>query len=86
MADSQLPNGRVGDDVEESEEYEEDEEEEEEPRLKYQRLGLSVAEILKAEMASCLAAHEKFLVRCEFILFIIVLFSSGSCVTEAFFQ
>jgi hypothetical protein len=65
MADRpQTPNGHSAVD-EEAEEYEEDEEEEEEeePRLKYQRLGHSVAEILKRDAASCLAAHEKFLVR-----------------------
>lgn len=42
---------------------EEEEEEEDEPRLKYQRLGHTVSEILKKDAASCLAAHEKFLVR-----------------------
>eukprot|EP01120_Amphizonella_sp_Union-15-10_P003630 TRINITY_DN1403_c0_g1_i1.p1 TRINITY_DN1403_c0_g1~~TRINITY_DN1403_c0_g1_i1.p1 ORF type:complete len:882 (-),score=190.64 TRINITY_DN1403_c0_g1_i1:13-2658(-) len=36
-------------------------EEEEEPKLKYQRLGSSVVEILKKDAASCLAVHPKFL-------------------------
>jgi hypothetical protein len=53
--------GKEGDD-EEMVEVEEEEEEEEEPKLKYQRLGASVATILKADAARCLVAHEKFLV------------------------
>ena len=52
---------------EESEEYtdesgEESVEEEEEPKLKYQRLGFSVVDILKPEAASCMAIHDKFMV------------------------
>jgi hypothetical protein len=46
---------------EEEQEEEEEEEEEEEPKLKYQRLGASVTEILKTDSASCLSSHEKFL-------------------------
>lgn len=36
--------------------------EEEEPKLKYQRLGASVAEILKERAATCMAVAGKFLV------------------------
>ena len=50
-------------DAEAEAEEEEEEEEEEEPKLKYQRLGASVTEILKHDSCSCLAAHEKFIVR-----------------------
>ena len=55
------------DDNEESQEEEEEEEEEEdadeeEPKLKYQRLGSNVIEILRRDAASCMALHEKFLV------------------------
>lgn len=39
----------------------EEEEEEEEPRLKYQRLGASVAEILSQDAASCLCVSDKIL-------------------------
>ena len=46
---------------EESSEYD-DEDDDEEPKLKYQRLGAGVTEILKSDSASCLTAHEKFLV------------------------
>ena len=42
---------------------EEDEDEDEEPRLKYQRLGASVLEILAGDVATALAVHDKFLVR-----------------------
>lgn len=42
---------------------EEDEGEDEEPKLKYQRLGFSVLEILKDDSATCMHVHEKFLVR-----------------------
>jgi len=55
---------------EEDDEEEEDEEEggessdeDEEPKLKYRRLGSSVADILKGDEASCMAVHEKFLVK-----------------------
>lgn len=43
-------------------EDEEEEEDEEEPKLKYMRLGSSVVTILKSDKATCLVAHEKFLV------------------------
>ncbi|KAK3752405.1 hypothetical protein QZH41_008609, partial [Actinostola sp. cb2023] len=44
------------------EEESEEEEEEEEPKLKYERLGNAVNEILKGEeCASCMAVHSKFL-------------------------
>ena len=36
--------------------------EEEEPKLKYQRLGSNVIEILKRDAASCMCVHDKFLV------------------------
>lgn len=55
MADQKVPY--------EIEEEEETEEEEEEPKLKYVRLGNVVEEILQKDTASCLAPHEKFLVR-----------------------
>lgn len=47
---------------EESGEETESSEEDEEPKLKYQRLGNSVIEILKKDLASCLAVTSKFLV------------------------
>lgn len=52
------------DEVDEDEEDSEDEEDEEdeEPRLKYQRLGANVSEILREDAASCMVVHEKFLV------------------------
>jgi hypothetical protein len=40
----------------------EEEEEDEEPKLKYQRLGFSVLDILKDDSATCMHVHEKFLV------------------------
>lgn len=46
----------------EGDEAEEEEEEEEEPKLKYQRLGSSVASILKSDTARTMIAHDKFLV------------------------
>jgi Mg2+/Co2+ transporter CorC len=54
MASPQAPTAEQLNGDEEEEVTEEEEEEEDEPRLKYQRLGHTV---------SCLAAHEKFLVR-----------------------
>jgi len=51
----------VEDEEDEEEEGEEDEEDEEEPKLKYQRLGANVIEILRKDVASCLAVHAKFL-------------------------
>jgi len=47
---------------EESDDSEESEEEDEEPQLKYQRLGAGVTDILKKDSASCLYAHDKFLI------------------------
>jgi hypothetical protein len=45
---------------EEEEEESEEEEEEEEPKLKYERLGNAVNDILKGkECASCMAVHSK---------------------------
>jgi hypothetical protein len=44
------------------EELSEEEEEDEEPKLKYQRLGQSIPEILKKDHASCMAVLDKFLV------------------------
>ena len=49
--------GTAGTELEE----EEDAEEEEEPRLKYQRLGSSVTEILRQDAASCLCVSDKLL-------------------------
>ena len=47
---------------EETDDSESEEEEDEEPQLKYQRLGAGVTDILKKDSASCLYAHDKFLV------------------------
>jgi hypothetical protein len=44
------------------EELSEEEEEDEEPKLKYQRLGQAVPEILKKDFASSMAVLDKFLV------------------------
>jgi hypothetical protein len=63
MASPQAPTAEQLNGDEEEEVTEEEEEEEDEPRLKYQRLEHTVSEILKKDAASCLAAHEKFLVR-----------------------
>ena len=41
---------------------EDEEDEDEEPKLKYQRLGANVMDILKRDSASCMAVHDKFLV------------------------
>lgn len=49
------------DDLEGNEHKEEDEEEEEEPRLKYQRVGSSVTEVLRQDAASCLCVSDKLL-------------------------
>ena len=54
--------GEEEEEEEEEEEGEEEDEEEEEPKLKYQRLGSNVGEILKNDHASCMTVHEKFLV------------------------
>lgn len=40
-----------------------EEEEEEEPKLKYERVGRGVEELLQRDTVSCLVAHEKFIVR-----------------------
>ena len=74
----QFPQQNEKEEDEEEEEEEEDEEgefeggessdeEDEEPKLKYQRLGSSVMEILKRHEASCMAVHEKFLVSLFFV-------------------
>eukprot|EP00112_Aurelia_sp_Birch-Aquarium-sp1_P017987 Seg4227.1 transcript_id=Seg4227.1/GoldUCD/mRNA.D3Y31 product="Vacuolar protein sorting-associated protein 41" protein_id=Seg4227.1/GoldUCD/D3Y31 len=39
----------------------EDDEEDEEPKLKYERIGNAVQEILQQDAASCMAVHHKFL-------------------------
>lgn len=49
------------DDEEEDEEEDEESEEEEEPKLKYQRLGSTVADLLKEDVATAMYAHDKFL-------------------------
>ena len=55
--DSREQGGDASHDIDE----EEEEEEEEEPRLKYQRLGSSVIEILRQDAASCLCVSSKLL-------------------------
>ncbi|KXJ11617.1 Vacuolar protein sorting-associated protein 41-like [Exaiptasia diaphana] len=58
MADDQNKESHVEEEEEESDE----DEEEEEPKLKYERMGNAVNEILKGEeCASCMAVHAKFL-------------------------
>ncbi|XP_031573890.1 vacuolar protein sorting-associated protein 41 homolog [Actinia tenebrosa] len=53
---------KTEDKKEEEDEEESEEEEEEEPKLKYERLGNAVNDILKGkECASCMAVHSKFL-------------------------
>ena len=47
----------------ETEEETSEEESQEEPRLKYQRLGADVIDILKNDVALCMAVSEKLLVR-----------------------
>eukprot|EP00126_Sphaerothecum_destruens_P004715 Sdes_comp18347_c0_seq1m8100 len=47
--------------VEEEDKVDEEEEEEEEPKLKYQRLGSSAAQILSQNTCSCFAIHSKFM-------------------------
>jgi len=51
----------INEGTEEEEDDDEKIEEEEEPKLKYQRLGSTVAEILKQDAASCMKVHERFL-------------------------
>ncbi|XP_072108209.1 vacuolar protein sorting-associated protein 41 homolog isoform X1 [Mobula birostris] len=46
---------------EESTDESEEEESEEEPKLKYERLGNGVTEILQKDVASCMLVHDKFL-------------------------
>ncbi|XP_059840611.1 vacuolar protein sorting-associated protein 41 homolog isoform X1 [Hypanus sabinus] len=46
---------------EESTDESEEEESEEEPKLKYERLGNGVTEILQKDVASCMIVHDKFL-------------------------
>ena len=48
-------------DSEEEEEEEEDDEEEDEPRLKYQRMGVSVPSLLASDAASCIAVAERMI-------------------------
>lgn len=43
--------------------HQDEEEEEEEPKLKYERVGRGVEEVLQRDTVSCLMAHEKFFVR-----------------------
>ena len=50
----------------ENSEEEDEEDEEEEPKLKYHRLGFSVSEILNSDVATCLSAHSRFLVRIKY--------------------
>jgi hypothetical protein len=47
-----------------------EEDEDEEPKLKYQRLGANVMDILKRDSASCMAVHDKFLVSNFLCLFV----------------
>ena len=57
---TQAAEGDEPDDDEEDEEEDADEDDEE-PKLKYQRLGNSVPEILKRESASAIHVHERFI-------------------------
>eukprot|EP01119_Soliformovum_irregulare_P019120 TRINITY_DN5998_c0_g1_i1.p1 TRINITY_DN5998_c0_g1~~TRINITY_DN5998_c0_g1_i1.p1 ORF type:complete len:882 (+),score=254.78 TRINITY_DN5998_c0_g1_i1:60-2705(+) len=64
MADQTDNNNVIDDDDDVGDEDAEDptqEEEDEEPKLKYQRLGSHVVEILRRDAASCMAVHDKFL-------------------------
>ena len=40
-----------------------EEEEEEEPKLKYERVGRGVEELVQRDTLSCFVTHEKFIVR-----------------------
>lgn len=51
-----------GEESSEGDEESSSEEEEQEPKLKYQRLGAAVNEILKTDKATAMAVHSKFLV------------------------
>lgn len=46
---------------EDQSEGEEEEEDDEEPKLKYQRLGNAVVEVLRQDAGSCMVVHDKFL-------------------------
>jgi hypothetical protein len=65
----EVEDGEGEEEEEDDEEDDEEEEEEEEPKLKYQRLGASMSEILKNDTASCMTVHDKFLV-CIFYNFL----------------
>eukprot|EP00058_Branchiostoma_floridae_P023305 XP_002608795.1 hypothetical protein BRAFLDRAFT_125598 [Branchiostoma floridae] len=52
---------RSDEEEEEEEDSESDESEEEEPKLKYERVGNDLSDILRKDAASCMAVHEKFL-------------------------
>jgi hypothetical protein len=60
-------------DEDEEEEDEEEEEEEEEPKLKYQRVGADLPQLLEHDTVRCLTAHEKFLV-CHVILVLLIFY------------
>jgi vacuolar protein sorting-associated protein 41 len=62
MATKEEDNESSYEEYSEGDEFSEEEEEEDEPKLKYQRLGFSVIDILKTDSASCMGVHEKFLV------------------------
>jgi vacuolar protein sorting-associated protein 41 len=66
--DSEITDSNEG----ETEEESSDEESQEEPRLKYQRLGADVIDILKNDVASCMAVSEKLLVK-QILFFIFFL-------------
>ncbi|PRP83024.1 RING zinc finger-containing protein [Planoprotostelium fungivorum] len=57
VSSQDLDNNTSSEDLEESSE----DEEQEEPKLKYQRLGSSVSDILRKDAASCMTVHSKFL-------------------------
>eukprot|EP01114_Cavostelium_apophysatum_P004970 TRINITY_DN1546_c0_g1_i1.p1 TRINITY_DN1546_c0_g1~~TRINITY_DN1546_c0_g1_i1.p1 ORF type:complete len:976 (-),score=258.51 TRINITY_DN1546_c0_g1_i1:28-2796(-) len=59
--EDQSPDEDEDDADELDDEEEDDEEEDDEPKLRYQRLGANVIEILRKDAASCMAVHEKFL-------------------------
>lgn len=46
---------------EDDEDDEEEDEEEEEPKLKYQRLGSTVTDLLRDDVATAMDTHDKFL-------------------------
>ena len=60
--DLELKQGADGEEQDDEDDDEEDDaDEDEEPKLKYQRLGNSVPEILKRESASAIHVHERFI-------------------------